>query len=302
MDLQLDQAFSDSMAQVTGWIEGLIRTLPDIVGAVVVLILFWFVAKTVRRIVTRLLDRATDHGPVKNLVGTTTFLVILAAGLMVALGILDLEKTVTSLLAGVGIIGLALGFAFQDIAANLISGVMMSVRRPFTDGDLIETGDFMGIVQTIDLRATTIRTLTGQEVRIPNSSVHSNAVVNYSTTGERRVDVACGVTYTQDLEAAAEVALEAARSVEGRDESREPELLWESFGGSSIDFVLRFWIPFGSSQKEWLEARSNAMVALKKAFDEAGVGIPYPILTLDFDDVGGRRLSDELAVLDGASG
>ena len=299
MQPDLDQALSSSIEKVNGWVEALIQNLPNVVAAVLVLIVFVLLARVVRAIARSLMDRATDHGPVKSLVGTIAYVAVLAAGVVIALGILDLDQAVTSVLAGVGIVGLALGFAFQDIAANFISGVLMSVRRPFTDGDLIETGDYLGVVDTVDLRSTTLRLPEGPLVRIPNADVYGNPIVNYSQTGARRVDVSCGVSYADDLERAAEVALEAGRRVEGRDESRDPELFWEEFGGSSINFVLRFWIPFASSNADYLRARSRAMVLLKKAFDDEDVGIPYPITTLDFGDVGGRRLSEELEILDG---
>ncbi|MGD2071227.1 MAG: mechanosensitive ion channel [Gemmatimonadota bacterium] len=299
MQLELSQAFDAALAKVGAWIEALIQNLPDIAAAVVVLVLFWIAARALRSVSKRVMDRATDHGPVKSLVGKTIYLLVLATGVMVALGILELDKTVTSILAGVGILGLALGFAFQDLAENFIAGVMMTIRRPFTDGDLVQTGDHFGLVDTIDLRATTLRLGTGQLVRIPNSDVFGNALVNYSATGERRVDVACGVSYADDLEKAGRVALDAVAGVPGRDETRDPALFWEEFGGSSINFLVTFWIPFGANHGDWLEARSRAIVAIKQAFDAEGVGIPFPILTLDFSDVGGRRLKEELQVLEG---
>jgi len=297
MELDIQGALQQSLDKVTGWIEALIQKLPELVAAVIVLTLFWIGARILRRIALTLLDRVTDHGPLKSLAGKVVFVAVILTGLMVALGILNLGKTVTSMLAGLGIVGLALGFAFQDIAQNFMSGVIMSIRRPFTDGHLIETAGYRGVVQAIDLRATTLRPATGQIVRIPNADVYGNAVTNYSATGERRVDLECGVSYTDDLESAGRVALDAVAEVDGRDESREPELFWKEFGGSSVNFVVRFWIPFRASHADYLRAKNDAIVAVKTAFDAEGVGIPYPITTLDFDDVGGRTLGQQLEVL-----
>ena len=94
----------------------------------------------------------------KHLVKTVIYVLILGIGLFAALSVLNLDGTVTSLLAGAGIIGLALGFAFQDIAANFISGVLLSTRHPFGIGDIIETNDFFGTVQKLNLRNTIILT------------------------------------------------------------------------------------------------------------------------------------------------
>lgn len=293
MDVRLGQAFQEGWEKMGGWVEGLVNHLPNILAAVLVLVLFWFAAKAVRLGILRVVDRTTDHQPVKDLVGAAAYLAVLLTGLLVALGILELDRTVTSVLAGVGIIGLALGFAFQDIAENFISGVLISVRRPFTDGDIIETNEHMGVVERVDLRSTLIRTFQGQMVRVPNRDVYGNPLVNYTALGSRRVDLKCGVSYGDDLEKTRRVALEAVRRVPGRDPERDVEVFYEEFGGSSINFVVRFWIPF-RRQTDFLRARSEAIQSLKRALDEEGLTIPFPITTLDFGIAGGRALSEEL--------
>ena len=97
-----------------------------------------------------------------------------------------------------------------------------------------------------------------------------------------------------------QVALESARDVPGRLESRDPEFFYEEFGGSSINFILRIWLS-DTSQPTWLRARSEAIIALKKAFDESGIGIPFPIRTLDFSRAGTRTLDEPLELLAGGS-
>lgn len=300
MELNLDPAaaWDAAVAKVGAWVETFIQHLPNLLAAVAVVVAAWLAARAARAVAARVLGRVTDHRPVTRLAATAAYVAVLVTGVFVALGVLQLDKTVTSLLAGVGIVGLALGFAFQDIAQNFIAGIMLSVRRPFREGDVIETNDYMGVVDHLDLRSTVLRTFQGQHVRIPNSEVFQNPLVNYCATGSRRVDLAVGVSYADDLETARRVALEAVEGVEGRDTSREVELFYEQFGGSSIDFQVRFWIPF-ARQTDYLRARSDAIVRLKAAFDREGVSIPFPIRTLDFSRVGGRRLSQELAAVDG---
>lgn len=294
--MDLNQALQDAMAKVVEWIEALVQNLPEIVSAVLIIVVFSLLARAVRRIVTRLMDRVTDHGPVRSLTGKAAYLGVWALGLFFALGVLELDQAVVSLLAGLGILGLALGFAFQDIAENFIAGILMTIRRPFTDGDLVETNGFMGRVEDIDLRATHLRTAQGQLVRIPNGSVYGNPLTNYTDGPDRRMDLACGVSYGDDLEKARSVALEAMKGVEGRDPEREPELFYEEFGGSSINFVARVWLS-DSEQRTFLAARSDAVIRLKKAFDENDVGIPFPIMTLDFSDAGTRLLDEPLQSL-----
>ena len=279
--------------KVQAWTEGLIAMLPNFLVAVVVVVLFWLIAKVVSSGVKKGLGKVTDNRAVTNLLSTLVYIALVAVGLFVALGVLNLDKTVTSLLAGAGIIGLALAFAFQDAAENLVSGVTISVSRPFKVGDLVETNGFFGTVEQINLRSTSIRRPQGQLVIIPNSAVFKNPMINYTETADRRVDLDVGVSYADDLERAREVALEAVRGVEGRNEEREPELFYKAFGGSSIDFVVRFWLT-NAYQGNYLAAQSAAIIRIKQAFDREGISIPFPITTLDFGIEGGKTLQEML--------
>jgi small conductance mechanosensitive channel len=293
MPFDLSNALQDSWEKVQGWIAAIITHLPNFIAAAVVLLVFWMAARIARRSADRLLDRVSMHRPVRNLITRALFLAVLAAGLFVALGILELDKTVTSMLAGVGILGLALGFAFQDIAANFIAGILISVRRPFSDGHLIESNGYMGVVDTIDLRATVVRTFQGQIVRIPNAEVFQSPLVNYSQSGNRRVDIPLGVSYADDLARAREVAIAAVEDVPGRDASRDVVCFYTELGDSSINFTVAFWIEFGG-QADYLGARSEAIIRLKTALDANDITIPFPIRTLDFGVAGGRALAEEL--------
>ena len=203
--------------------------------------------------VRRALARVSSHAELNGLLATVASLVVLVTGLFVALGIVGLDKTVTSLLAGVGIIGLALGFAFQNIASNFVSGVLLLTRRPFGANDVIRTNDFMGTVMDIDLRATVIRTFEGQLVTIPNNEVLQKPIVNFTASGQRRVDIPVGVSYGDDLAKAKRVAVAAVERIDYRDETRPVELFYEAFGDSSINFTLRFWIDF-RTQPDYLLA------------------------------------------------
>lgn len=281
MNPDFERAFDEGVAKISGWIEGFVQSLPNILAALVILILFWVGAKVLRRTARLGLRHVTPHRGLIELLSGALYVAILAVGMFVALGVLDLDRTVTTLLAGAGIIGLALGFAFQDIAQNFISGVILTLRRPFSDGDIIETNDFLGTVERINMRATELRTFQGQKVIIPNSKVFQNPVTNHSDRGTRRVDIVVGISYDDDLEEARRVALDAVRALEVRDERRDVELFYERFGESSIDFQLRFWIPF-LRWTDFLHARSEAIIAIRKAFDARGITIPFPIRTLDF--------------------
>ncbi len=293
--MEFQQAVSKLLEKLDGWLEQLVLLLPNFFIALLVVVLFWLAAKLAKKALGRALDPILPT-QIARLLATVAYLATLAVGVSVALGIVGLQKTVTSILAGAGILGLALGFAFQDIAANFMSGILLAIRRPFGLGDLVETNDYFGTVERISLRSTEIRTPQGQIVLVPNSQVFQNPIVNFSRTGERRIDLSVGVAYGDDLEKARAVAVAAVEQVEPRRGDRPVELFFEEFGDSSINFVVRFWIEF-SRQAEYLAARSEAIERVKAAFDEAGLTIPFPIRTLDFGVVGGEKLSAELGLL-----
>lgn len=291
------ESFEDAVSLLTdkldGWLEALILMLPNLILALLILVLFWLLSRVTRSGVRHTLERTGMTATIRYLVTTAVSVSVLATGLFIALGALGLDKTLTSLLAGVGILGLALGFAFQSIASNFIAGIMISVRQPFSVGQVIETHDYFGTVQEINLRSTVLESPQGQIVRIPNREVFENPLVNYSTLRRRRIDLAVGISYGDDLDKAKHLTIEAVEGIEGRLENRPVELFYEEFGASSINFVVRFWIPF-HQQAEFLDAQSQAIQRIKRTFDDNDITIPFPIQTLDFGIVGGEKLSDVL--------
>ena len=299
--VEVNEAFQPVVEKLEGWGDTLIAMLPNLVVAIVVLVLFWLIGRLARNLVQKALRRAGTRNAVIRLVGSVTVMALITIGLFIALGVLKLDRTVTSLLAGAGVIGLAIGFAFQNLAANFLAGTMISIRRTYREGDVIETQSHFGTVREITLRTTRLLTPQGQMVLVPNKDAFETPLINYSATGERRVDVAVGVSYGDDLDKAAEVALEAVGEIEGLVEDREPELFFEEFGSSSINFVVRFWVPF-RRQTDYLAPRSEAIRRIKRAFDDNDLTIPFPIRTLDFGIHGGMNVTDALRPLTGGEG
>ncbi len=145
----------------------------------------------------------------------------------------------------------------------------------------------------MNLRNTIIRTPEGQIVYIPNKSVFENPLENFTSSGVRRVDLSCGVSYGDDLEKAREVAIEAVKGLENYNEDKGIDFYYEEFGGSSINFNIHFWVNFRRNP-DYLSARSEAIIAITKAFDENDIMIPFPIRTLDFGIRGGEKLNTML--------
>lgn len=288
MDLSL--AYQALEKKLLSWFSATGEMLPNLILALLVFAISWFVAKAVARGLSGILARSKMNRAARELVVTLLRVGVVLLGAVFALGILQLDKALASILAGAGVVGLALGFAFQDLAANLISGVGLAVNRekPFKIGDIIETNDEFGRVKEIDHRTSTLESLDGKLVVIPNKRIYQNKVINHSSTGTRRVDLACGISYGEDLKRVAGIAKKAIESVVTNC-GEETQIFWTGFGDSSIDFSARFWVKY-DNQSGFLEAKSQAIVALKEAFDEADIMIPFPIRTLDFGIRGGRTL------------
>jgi small conductance mechanosensitive channel len=291
----IQAALGEAWTKVITWVEAVVQNLPNLIAALVVFAAFWGFARLARRLTLRLAKRVVDQPQINRLIAQAAFLLVMGLGLVLALGTMNLSKTVTSLLAGAGILGLALGFAFQDIAENFIAGIILSLRNQFNEGDIIKTSDYTGIVHRVQLRATVLQVPTGQRVLIPNAEVYKRPIVNYTQSGKHRVDIPVGVSYADDLQKAKRVAIEAVEGIESRDRHREVELYYEEFGASSINFTVRFWIDY-LEQVDFFAAQSDAIMRIKKAFDEHDITIPFPIRTLDFAGgaSGGQSLSTAL--------
>ncbi|MFN2239069.1 MAG: mechanosensitive ion channel family protein [Thermoanaerobaculia bacterium] len=291
--LNFERAVELVTDRIEGWLEAITASLPNLFAAIFVFLLFYGVARLVRRTSASVLARTPMHPPLRRILASSAGIVILVAGSFIALGILGLDKTVTSLLAGVGIVGLALGFAFQQIASDYIAGFIIAWRRPYRLGDLVKLQDELGLVHQINLRTTALRLLTGEIARLPNRDVIGNPIINFTVSGRRRVDIPVGVTYGEDLPQVREVTENALRTVELRDQNQDPEVFFTEFGDSAINLIARFWIDT-TPQADYLAARSEAIIAIKKSYDANGITIPFPIRTLDFGPVGGRTLVETL--------
>ncbi|MEZ4750853.1 MAG: mechanosensitive ion channel family protein [Bdellovibrionota bacterium] len=274
------------------WFEGLVKALPNLVVAVLLTIVFWFAAGLASRMLEKAFRRFVDSETLVSLLSRTVKFILLCIGLFFVLGVLNLEKTVASLLAGAGVLGLVVGIAFQDFMSNFFAGIMISFRRPFVVGDIIESNSHMGTVKNVNLRNTVVLNFDGQQVLIPNKIVIENPLLNYSRYNKRRINLSVGVSYATDLEQAAEIAKTAVATLTGVLSDPKPEVHYQEFGDSSINFILRFWIAYPDTN--FFRVQSDAVVAVKKAFDKNEITIPFPIRTLDFGIEGGKTLAEML--------
>jgi small conductance mechanosensitive channel len=187
-----------------------------------------------------------------------------------------------SLATLVGLLGLGLSFAMQDMIANFISGIMILISRPFKIGDQIEAGGEEGTVQDIRIRATDIKTYDGRKVIIPNSNLYNDIIVNNTAYGSRRFEVVVGIGYEDDIKTGKEIAEQALEDAEHVEDSPEPQVLVNELGGSSVNLKLRGWTD--TRKANVVKASSELTQLIKDRYDEEGIDIPYPIRTIYMEE------------------
>lgn len=180
------------------------------------------------------------------------------------------------LLGAAGIIGVALGFASQTSISNVISGLFLIAEQPFKIGDIITVGGTTGIVYSIDTLSVKLRKFNNQYVRIPNEQLIKSEVTNITRFPIRRVDVNVSVAYKEDLNKVREVLFDVARNNPTALQNPEPLMIFEKFGSSSVDILFVAW----AVREEFLKLRNSLNMEIKKRFDEEGIEIPFPHLSL----------------------
>lgn len=267
--------------KISGMVDSIILNLPNFVIAIIVFIIFIFIAKYAARLLNNILSKTAAQRSVKIISIKVGKVFIISVGFFVALGILNLDKVLTSVLGAAGVIGLAIGLALQGTLSNTFSGVILSFLPRIQIGDWVETNSFSGRVIDIDLRSVVLQTSDQNMVVIPNSKIIDTPFKNFSRSDRGRIIVSCGIGYESDLEKVQQLTEEVIKSKFKQKNGEGIEFFYTDFGDSSIDFVIRFWANV-RDQKDVLKATHMAVLAIKKTFNENDINIPFPIRTLDF--------------------
>ncbi len=265
---------------------------PKILLAILVFLVFYFLAKFFKRLSLRFYSRVfKKQSSVARIISSIIYFLVLAIGVFLVLEILGWEDTLNRILTGAGILGIVAGFAFKDIASNTFAGFLLNVERPFKEGDWVEIASHYGLVRHIGWITTSIKTVNGQEVFVPNQIIYSNTFTNYSTFRKRRVVFQTGVSYGDDLELVKEVTLDEIKKIKAVLKNEPIDFYFTSIGSSAYNFETRFWIRF-NRQIDYLSAMNETIIRIKKRFEKENISIAYSVMTLDFGVKGGVNLFD----------
>jgi small-conductance mechanosensitive channel len=249
-------------------------TLWAILYLVILLVLLFYLTGRLKYfIVTRVLAKSSIEIGVRQAVGSIIRYGVVAVGVVVIFETAGIDLSALTILAGA--LGIGVGFGLQNITNNLVSGLIILLERPIKVGDRIEVGKVVGDVLKISLRATTVRTNDNIAIIIPNSDFVSSSVTNWSYTDrDVRFNIPVGVSYNSDPEAVKKILLAVADEHSGVLKVPEPDVIFEEFGESSLNFLLRVWTREYITRPYIL--RSELNFAIKKKFKEQGIEIPFP--------------------------
>lgn len=257
--------------------ESLLEALPRVGIAIGIVIVGYLVSRLVRWGLKRVFSRNQTASFAQVMSKLAGWLVLSVAVLMALTAVFPSIKPV-DLLAGLGFFSVAVGFAFQDILENTLSGVLLLFRQPFQSGDQISVQDQAGTVEAITIRETRLKTFDGKLVVIPNRDVYKSAIVVQTHFEQRRLSFMVGAAYENDATEACEVVVDALRSVDGVASDPAPEALISQLGVSTVDIEARFWAD--PRQHEARILTDRAIKAVKVALEDAGVEMPADIIAL----------------------
>lgn len=269
--------------KIQGMINGAIVLLPNLVLAFIVFVIFFFVARTIKQIVKRFTSRyrhARNLGLVLGRLAQGTTILI---GLFVALSILIPTFRAGDLVQLLGISGVAIGFAFRDILQNFLSGILILLTEPFRINDQIVFKNFEGTVENIETRATILKTYDGRRIVIPNSELFINSVTVNTAFENRRLQYDVGIGYSDDIDKAKQLILEAMHSVNEVLKDPAPDVLLMDLAESSVNIRARWWIN-PPRRADDLTSRDRVLSAIKKKLLENGIDLPYPTRQILFHD------------------
>ncbi|WP_298904447.1 mechanosensitive ion channel family protein [uncultured Psychroserpens sp.] len=275
------------------WGDSFVGYLPKVALAILIVVVFYFIAKGFKILGLRFYSRVfKKQSDVAKLISVIIYFFFLLSGMFIALEVLGLESVLTKLLAGAGIVGIVAGFAFKDIASNAFAGFLLNMQRPFKKGDWVDIDGTFGTIEDIGGITTSIKTISGQEVFVPNQLIYNNTFTNYSTFGKRRVIFKSGVSYGDDLDLVRRASLEEVDKINAVLKNEVIDFYFTEIGSYSYNFELRFWIKF-THQKDYLSAMNEIVMRIKKRFEEEDISLAYAVTTLDFGVKGGVNIFDK---------
>lgn len=270
-------------------IRDTIDNIPSLIGALLIVIITWTIAKVVRRITMTWAYYTEGDRSTEILIARLGYGGVWVIGSVIALGVLGLDFG--ALLGALGLTTVAIGFSLKDILGNYISGVILLAARPFRLGDQIAIKDYEGTVTQIQLRGTMIKTYDGRMVYIPNQQVFQSSIINNTAESTRRSSVMVGIDYNADINKAKQIITRAVNQTKAVESERGIDVLVRELAASTVNIEVRFWVD--PHRLNFLETTSQVAQAIKESLIQGGIELPTEIYTLDVRNLPEQNVSDK---------
>lgn len=267
--------------KIDGLLDGFMKLLPNIGIAIVILLVFWFVAVGVGRLIRRG-AKSRGRDSLGEVGGSLVRWALVVVGVMLAVTIVAPSITPGDLFAGLGVSSVAIGFAFKDILQNMLAGILILLRQPFEVGDQIVSGGHEGTVEKIETRATMVKTYDGRRVVIPNADIYTDSVIVNTAYETRRSEYDIGIGCNDDWAEARKTMVDACASVDGVMDDPAPETIPVALGDFANIVRLRWWTQ--SDRSSQIHTFGEVLETVYKALDEKGIDMPYPTQVHLFHD------------------
>ena len=272
MDNELTESFKN-------FYDKLIDLIPGIGLGIVIIIIGTLIATWIGQFSRKRLSARTNDPLMSRFLGKAIKYTLIVLAIMLALKAAGLEGLATGVLTAAGAGALVLGFAFQDIGQNFISGIILAFSRPFDVNDTVEIGENFGKVKALEFRYTKLKTFNGKDVYIPNSDVLTKPVTNYTEDGFYRWDFIIGIAYEDNIEGAKATVLEALSKEPNviEDEEHENFVIEDELATSTVNLKVFFWVDTKDFRRMALVTKGNVVRAVKEALEDAGYYMPADI-------------------------
>lgn len=264
--------FEPAVAQLRSMARTAVQATPTILVAVVLLALTLLAARLVARTADRIAMRRIDNKLLGGVIAKAAAVPVLILGAYLALRVSGLTRLAATVLGGTGLLGIVIGIAFRDIAENFLASILISMQRPFQQGDLVTVAGHQGYVQLVTTRGTQLMTLDGNHVQVPNSTVYKSVIENVTANPKIRQGLVVGIDYEDSAADAQETVLDAVRSHVAVLADPEPLVLVDQLAASTVNLQIWFWID--GAQYSVLKVRSAVLRRVKKALQEGGFTMP----------------------------
>jgi small-conductance mechanosensitive channel len=264
--------FSPAWVEVQSLWRAAIQAIPGLFFGILILLLSWWLAGFVSRIMRRLLQDRLASPLLTSVAARVIAIPVFVLGLYLVLQVAGLTRLALTLLGGTGIVGIVVGFAFRDIAENFLASILLSMQQPFRREDVIKVAEHMGIVQQMNTRSTVLMTLEGNHVQIPNAVIFKSTIINYTANPNRRSEFKVGIGYDSSISQAQEIIAGVLTAHPAVLTSPEPLVLVDELGTSAVNLCIQFWSD--ATQFSPPKVKSSLIRLTKRALEDAYISMP----------------------------